>query len=165
MVVKKEPWKSDSWYVSPWNFLEAVTKDFKPPQQVKIHDITLRDGEQQPGIVFTKDDKIRIAEKLAEVGVQRIEAGMPAVSREDEAAVRETVKRDLGPEIFAFCRAMVEDVKKAADCGVSGVVIEIPSSQHIIQYGYGWSWQRKRSFSWRVLCSSYLGDNKRETSS
>ena len=70
-----EPWKTDNWFVSPWNFLEDVTEGFHPPKTVKIHDITLRDGEQQAGIIFTKDDKIRIAEKLSEIGVHRIEAG------------------------------------------------------------------------------------------
>ena len=134
MVDKKQPWKSDDWFVSPWNFLEEVTRDFAPPRQVKIHDITLRDGEQQSGIVFTKDDKVRIAEKLAEAGVQRIEAGMPAVSPQDEAAIKEIVKRKLGPEIFCFCRCVVDDVKRALDCGADGIVIEIPCSQHLIEH-------------------------------
>ena len=138
MVGKKEPWKSDNWFVSPWNYLPEVTKDFQPPKQVKIHDITLRDGEQQAGIIFTKDDKIRIAEKLAEAGVHRIEAGMPAVSAADEAALREIVKRNLGPEIFCFCRCMADDVKRAADCGVKGIIMEIPSSEHLIKYAYQW---------------------------
>ena len=138
MTAKKEPWKTDDWFVSPWNYLPEVTKGFQPPKQVKIHDITLRDGEQQAGITFTKDDKIRIAEKLAEVGVHRIEAGMPAVSATDEAAIREIVKRKLGPEIFCFSRCMTDDVKRAADCGVDGIVIEIPSSQHLIKYAYQW---------------------------
>ena len=74
------PWKTENWFVSPWNYLNEVTKDFTPPKKVIVHDVTLRDGEQQAGVVFTKDDKVRIAEKLAEVGVHRIEAGMPAVS-------------------------------------------------------------------------------------
>jgi len=138
MDTKNEPWKTEDWFVSPWNYLPEVTKDFMPPKQVKIHDITLRDGEQQAGIIFTKDDKIRIAEKLAEVGVHRIEAGMPAVSPADEAAIREIVRRKLGPEIFAFCRCMEDDVKRAADCGVDGVIVEIPSSQHIVEHAYGW---------------------------
>ena len=122
----EHPWKSDNWYVSPWNYLEEVTEGFNPPEKVRIHDITLRDGEQQAGVIFTKDDKIRIAEKLAEVGVHRIEAGMPAVSPNDEAALREIVKRNLGSEIFCFARCMVPDVELAADCGVDGIVIEIP---------------------------------------
>jgi len=135
---KQQPWKTEHWHVSPWNYIEEVTRDFQAPETVRIHDITLRDGEQQAGIIFTKDDKIRIAEKLAEVGVHRIEAGMPAVSPNDEAAIREIVKRKLGPEIFAFCRCMVADVELAADCGVDGIVIEIPASAHLIDQGYRW---------------------------
>ena len=132
------PWKTENWFVSPWNYLEEVTRGFQPPKAVKIHDVTLRDGEQQAGIIFTKDDKIRIAEKLAEVGVQRIETGMPAVSPPDEAAIREIVKRNLGPEIFCFTRCMVDDVKRAVDCGVRGIVIEIPASAHLVEHAYKW---------------------------
>ncbi len=134
----KSLWKTDNWYVSPWNYLEEVTQGFNPPKKVRIHDVTLRDGEQQAGIIFTKDDKIRIAEKLAEIGVHRIETGMPAVSPPDEAAIREIVKRNLGPEIFCFTRCMVDDVKRAADCGVKGIVIEIPASAHLVEHAYRW---------------------------
>ena len=132
------PWKTENWYVSPWNYLDEVTAGFQPPEKIKIHDITLRDGEQQSGIIFTKDDKIRIAEKLAEIGVHRIETGMAAVSPRDEEAIREIVKRKLGPDIFSFCRCMVKDVELAADCGVDGIVIEIPASAHLIEQGYKW---------------------------
>lgn len=142
MATKDRPWKTDNWFVSPWNYLPEVSQDFQPPKQVKIHDITLRDGEQQAGIIFSKDDKVRIAEKLAEAGVHRIEAGMPAVSPADEAALREIVKRNLGPEIFCFSRCMVDDVKRAADCGVKGIVMEIPSSEHLIKYAYQWPMEK-----------------------
>ncbi len=135
---KGTPWKTDDWFVSPWNFEDEVTKGFNPPKKVRIHDVTLRDGEQQAGIIYTKDDKVRIAEKLAEAGVHRIETGMPAVSPMDEAAIREIVKRNLGPEIFCFSRCIVDDVKRAADCGVSGVVIEIPVSAHMVDQAYRW---------------------------
>ena len=136
--MSEQPWKSDKWFTSPWNFAPEVTKDFRFADKIKIHDITLRDGEQQTGVVFTKDDKVRIAEALAEAGIHRIEAGMPAVSAADEAAIREIVKRDLGPEIYAFSRCMIDDVKRALDCGVSGVVTEIPASGHLIEYAYKW---------------------------
>ncbi len=135
---KSTPWKTDDWFVSPWNYVDEVTKGFNPPKKVRIHDVTLRDGEQQAGIIYTKDDKVRIAEKLAEAGVHRIETGMPAVSPMDEAAIREIVKRNLGPEIFCFSRCIVDDVKRAADCGVSGVVIEIPVSAHMVDQAYRW---------------------------
>jgi len=136
------PWRTKNWFVSPWNYFEEVRKDFQPPEAVKIHDITLRDGEQQAGIIFTKDDKIRIAEKLDEIGVHRIEAGMPAVSPNDEAAIREIVKRNLSADIFCFCRCMAQDVKLAADCGVDGIIIEIPASAHLIEKGYKWSLEK-----------------------
>lgn len=138
----EQPWKTDKWFVSPWNFLPEVAAENAFAPHVKIHDMTLRDGEQQAGIEFRKDDKIRIAEALAEAGVHRIEAGMPAVSKQDEEAIREIVKRNLGPEIFAFCRCVVDDVKRAADCGVDGIVIEIPASEHIIRYAYQWPLER-----------------------
>ena len=76
------PWKQDGWFTSPWNFDPEVTKDWKFPKDIIIHDVTLRDGEQQAGIAYDYDDKIRIAEGLAEIGVQRLEAGMPVVTKE-----------------------------------------------------------------------------------
>jgi isopropylmalate/homocitrate/citramalate synthase len=135
-------WKTENWFVSPWNYVGEETEGFQPPEKVKVHDITLRDGEQQAGIIFKKDDKIRIAEKLSEIGVHRIEAGMPAVSPMDEAAIKEIVKRHLGPEIFCFSRCMVEDVKRAVDCGVDGIVIEIPASAHLVEEAYHWSLEK-----------------------
>jgi len=137
-----EPWKSDKWFVSPWNFAPEVRAEMQFAKQIKVHDITLRDGEQQAGIIFNKDDKIRIAEALAEAGVHRIEAGMPVVSPSDQAAIKEIVKRNLGPQIFAFSRCMVDDVKRAVDCGVSGVIMEVPSSEHIIKYAYQWPMEK-----------------------
>src|SRR6201997_580982 len=138
----QEPWKTDKWFVSPWNFADPVRAQLHFPKQIKFHDVTLRDGEQQTGVIFTKDDKIRIAEGLAEAGVHRIETGMPVVSPSDEAAIKEIVKRNMGPEIFAFARCMVDDVKRAVDCGVKGVVMEVPSSTHIIQYAYKWQFEK-----------------------
>src|SRR3984893_11335479 len=136
--MSNQPWKTDKWFVSPWNFEESVREQLHFAKKIKFHDVTLRDGEQQTGVIFTKDDKIRIAEGLAEAGVHRIEAGMPVVSPSDEAAIKEIVKRNLGPQIFAFSRCMVDDVKRALDCGVSGIVMEVPSSEHIIKYAYKW---------------------------
>lgn len=142
MATGKQPWKTDNWFVSPWNYAQDVTKDFTPPERVLIHDTTLRDGEQQAGLMFTKEEKIHIAEKLAEIGVHRIEAGTPAVSPHDEAAIKEIVKRQLGPKIFCLSRCMEDDVKRAADCGVDGITVEIPSSEHLIELGYRWSFEK-----------------------
>ena len=145
--MKNASFKSDKWFVSPWNYEEVVTKNLNFAKKIKIHDVSLRDGEQQAGLIFNKDQKVALAEKLAEVGVDRIEAGMPAVSNQDKAAIEEIVKRNLGPEIFAFARCMKEDIKKAADTGVTGVVVEIPSSEHIIKLAYKWSLEKAMDLS------------------
>lgn len=138
----EEPWHTDRWFTSPWNFLPEIRDGLSLPATVQVHDVTLRDGEQQAGVVFTKDDKLRIAEALAEAGVHRIEAGLPAVSPADDAAVREMVKMGLPSEIYAFSRCLVDDVKRAADCGVGGVVMEIPSSHHLVEKAYRWPVER-----------------------
>jgi isopropylmalate/homocitrate/citramalate synthase len=140
----KKFWKTDKWFTSPWNFENEVRKNFKFVKNIKIHDITLRDGEQQAGIIFTKDEKLRIAEKLIEAGVHRIEAGMPAVSKQDEQAIREIVKmtRKTSTKVFSFARCMKEDVKRSLETGVDGIVVEIPSSEHIIKHAYKWPLQR-----------------------
>jgi isopropylmalate/homocitrate/citramalate synthase len=136
------PRKTKDWFVSEWNYADEVTKDFKFAKNVKVHDITLRDGEQQTGIIMTLDDKIRIAEGLAEAGVHRIEAGMPIVSPSDAEAIKAIVKRNLGPQIFAFSRCMKEDVQRAIDTGVNGIVMEIPSSLHMVDIAYRWPMER-----------------------
>jgi len=148
------PWRTDKWFTSPWNFLPEVRSGLRFPGKIKIHDVTLRDGEQQAGIIFTLDEKIRIAEALAEAGVHRIEAGMPAVSPQDEAAIKALVGRNFpNTDIFAFARCMKDDVKRAVDCGVKGVVIEIPSSTHMIEKAYGWKLERAIELSEQKYCS------------
>ena len=80
------PWKTDQWFTSNWNWLPEVRQDMHFPAKIRIHDVSLRDGEQQTGIAYNRADKVAIAKKLDEAGVHRIEAGMPAVSGEDTAA-------------------------------------------------------------------------------
>ena len=132
-----QPWKTDQWFTSPWNWAPEVRAGLHFPEKIRLHDVTLRDGEQQTGIILRRPEKVAIAKKLAEAGVHRIEAGMPAVSAEDEAAIKEIVQLDLGPEIFSFARCMPADVKLAKECGVKGIITEIPSSEHIIRNAYG----------------------------
>jgi len=142
-----QPWKTDRWFSSPWNYLPEVREALHFPEQIRIHDVTLRDGEQQTGIVFRRQEKVAIAKKLAEAGVHRIEAGMPAVSAEDEAAIKDIVSLGLSSEIFSFARCMPADVKQAKECGVKGIITEIPSSDHIIKNAYG------KTMEWAIRSS------------
>ena len=138
----KNKWLQEGkWWISPYNFSEEVVEGFDLPQKVQIHDATLRDGEQTPGVVFRKEDKIRIAKGLDEIGVERIEAGMPAVSSEDFEAIKEISKLGLKSKIFTFARALKSDIDSAVECGAHGVVIEIPIGYPKLKYQFGWSWE------------------------
>jgi isopropylmalate/homocitrate/citramalate synthase len=149
-------WHTDLWFTSPWNHEADVQSEIDFSPKLQIHDVTLRDGEQQAGVEFSADDKKHIAEALAAAGVQRIEAGLPAVSPEDERAVREIAAMGLPSEIYAFSRCMLDDVKRAVECGVEGVVMEIPSSRHLIELGYRWSVERAIELS--VEATTYAHD-------
>ena len=137
-----EPWKSDKWFISPWNYLPEVTKRYRFPADMKIHDVTLRDGEQQTAVVFRREEKVAIAKKLDALGVHRIEAGMPAVSPQDRAAISDIAALGLKADVFGFSRCIPAEVKVVKECGCKGVVIEIPASDHMIKYGYGWPIER-----------------------
>ncbi|HET8739795.1 MAG TPA: pyruvate carboxyltransferase [Acidimicrobiia bacterium] len=152
-----EPWKTDLWFSSPWNYLPEVTGEFSFPEKVTIHDVTLRDGEQQAGVEFTADEKVRIAEELAEAGIHRIEAGLPAVSPSDKEAIERMVAADLPTEIYAFSRCMVPDVELALDCGVKGVVMEVPASHHLIEKAYRWPVERAIEAS--IEATKYAHEN------
>jgi isopropylmalate/homocitrate/citramalate synthase len=153
----RKPWLTDKWWVSHLNFADAVRSSLKLPQKVIIHDITLRDGEQQAGLVFDKEDKIKIARLLDEIGVHRIEAGMPAVSREDKEAVKAISREGLNAKIFCFSRCLKEDVDLALKCDVEGVEMEIPSSEHIIKYAYGWPLEKAIDLS--IEATRYAADH------
>ena len=137
--MKMEPGQTENWFVSMYNFFDEVKAKDKPFGKLEFHDVTLRDGEQQAGIILRKDDKIRIARKLDEVGVSRIEAGMPIISKEDKSAVKAIANEGLSAKIYAFSRCMKRDVDLALECDVDGVMMEIPSSDHLIEHAYGWS--------------------------
>lgn len=132
-------WKGDLYFVSPYNYVDEVRKNLKLPEKVIIHDTTLRDGEQQAGIVFRKDEKIKIAIALDEVGVDRIEVAMPAVSQDDFETLKEVAKLGLRAKVMAFARCLKQDVDLALKADVSSIVMELPSSIHMIEKAYRWT--------------------------
>ena len=139
--MRENHFEDGKWWVSPYNFEPEVRASLELPEKVEIHDATLRDGEQTPGVVFSVDDKIAIATKLDELGVDRIEAGMPAVSAQDAEAITEISKLGLKSKIFTFARAMQKDIDMALDCGADGVVIEVPIGYPKLTTQFGWTWR------------------------
>ena len=84
-------------------------------ERVKIFDTTLRDGEQSPGCSMNLPEKLRLARKLEELGVDVIEAGFPIASDGDFAAVKAVASECRGVTIAALCRTAEQDVARAAE--------------------------------------------------
>ena len=88
------------------------------PGRVLIFDTTLRDGEQSPGASLNLEEKLAIAQQLARLGVDVIEAGFPFASPGDFAAVQRIAQQvggEQGPIICGLARASRGDIKACAD--------------------------------------------------
>src|SRR6266498_1762461 len=85
------------------------------PDVVRIFDTTLRDGEQAPGIALTRAEKVEIAEQLARLEVDVIEAGFPVSSDGEFEAVSEIASSVRGPVIAALARVVPGDITRAAE--------------------------------------------------
>ncbi len=115
-------------WTSKYNSSEEVMQKVRLPERIGLYDSTLRDGEQVPGLVFRKDEKIKIAQALDELGVQRIEAGMPVVSSEDKEVAKELTKLGLQAEVWGFCRCMRLDIDACIESDIGSVICEIATS-------------------------------------
>jgi 2-isopropylmalate synthase len=83
--------------------------------RVYIFDTTLRDGEQSPGCSMTVPEKLRLARKLVELGVDILEAGFPIASEGDYEAVDAVSREFSWVQVAALARANTPDVERAAD--------------------------------------------------
>jgi methanogen homocitrate synthase len=106
------------------------------PWNIEICDVTLRDGEQTPGVSFSCEEKAEIAGKLDTIGVEVIEAGFPAVSPYEKQCVKTIADMGLSSRICCLARAREPDVAAAVDCGVDMVSIFIATSDLHIRVKY-----------------------------
>lgn len=83
--------------------------------KIFIFDTTLRDGEQSPGCSMNQAEKVRLAEQLARLNVDLIEAGFPIASQGDFEAVKAIADTVKGPRILGLSRAAPSDIDRAAD--------------------------------------------------
>lgn len=114
--------------ISPWNG-DGLPLDELRARPPRVADCTLRDGEQQAGVVFSTAQKVEIARALAAAGVHDLELGTPAVSEADAEAIRQVVELGLGPMTSALGRALEKDVDLVASCGVDAVRLSMPISE------------------------------------
>ena len=106
------------------------------PWNVEICDVTLRDGEQTPGVSFSCEEKQEIASKLDEIGVEVIEAGFPIVSPYEKQCVSTIAQMGLDARVCCLARARKGDIEAALDCGVDMVSVFIATSDLHIRHKY-----------------------------
>ncbi|MHA1338189.1 MAG: hypothetical protein ACTSPW_21040, partial [Promethearchaeota archaeon] len=68
-------WFNDKWWISPLNFISEVRDTFNLPKRIYVRDSTIREGEETPGVCYTLEQKIKIAEMLEDIGVRDIDVG------------------------------------------------------------------------------------------
>ena len=95
---------------------------------VRIFDTTLRDGEQTLGVSLSPDQKLAIAKKLDELGVDAIEAGFPVISEGESQAVKMITSEGLSCEIAGLTRTIKKDIDAAVDAGLNYVHTFIATS-------------------------------------
>ena len=102
--------------------VEKCADQFDFPAMIGITDTTLRDGEQQPGVFFTPEQKVEMAKKLAEVGIMAAEIGYPAVSEEELKSCKMIHAENIkGLLTFVMARAKKSDIDAALDADAKAV--------------------------------------------
>jgi homocitrate synthase NifV len=96
--------------------------------EIRIIDTTLRDGEQAPGVCFPPDIKVEILKMLYDAGIRDFEIGTPAVSTEEQEAIRRMLALNLDANLSVWCRANLDDLKIAANLVVRHVNLSLPVS-------------------------------------
>ncbi len=106
----------------------ATAAQRRMPERLVLWDETLRDGEQTPGVHFSPEEKLRVAELLSEIGVGIVNAGIPVVSAEEARAVRRLAEAGLRAKILAAARTVPRDVEAVIDAGARYIAIFVAAS-------------------------------------
>lgn len=130
----------------------------------EIVDTTLRDGEQKAGVVFSPEERLRIASGLSRAGIRWIEAGIPAMGNEERETLRAMMELRLAAELIAWNRAERSDIQSSADCGFTYVHMSLPVSdlhiEHKLRKSREWVLERLREmldFTRSLGCTPFVG--------
>ncbi|MCI4364828.1 MAG: homoaconitate hydratase [Thermoplasmata archaeon] len=99
-----------------------------------LWDETLRDGEQTPGVHFSPEEKLQIAELLSDIGVSVLNAGIPVVSEKEARAVDLLAHAGLKAKVLAAARTVPDDVDAVIKSGASHIAIFVAASNVHLQY-------------------------------
>ncbi len=124
-------------------------------EQIIINDTTLRDGEQTAGVAFQPEEKLAIANALAEAGVPEMEVGIPVMGAEEQEVIAAIAGLDLPARLMVWGRMCEADLKAASGCGAHLVNLSIPVSdihlRHKINRSRAWVLDTVARFVARAL--------------
>ncbi len=106
-------------------------------QDIVLEDTTLRDGEQAPGVAWSKEQKREIFEALVRVGVKWIEVGIPKMGGDELRFLSEVVEYKSELMLVAWNRGVRDDVKQSLDLGFEAVHIGLPTSDVHLKQSVG----------------------------
>jgi homocitrate synthase NifV len=93
-----------------------------------LEDTTLRDGEQAPGVAFSKETKLAVFNALIDIGVKWIEPGIAAMGGEELATLKAMLERKKEVKLIGWNRGIREDIAFTLDLGFEAVHIGLPTS-------------------------------------
>lgn len=113
-------------------------------RRIWIIDSTLRDGMQSPGLVMDHSHRLQMGAMLAEAGVDELEAGVPAMGKDEQEYLTQLNRKIPETRVTGWCRADIRDLYSAARCGLSSVHFAFPlSDRHLKLYGKDTLWVRE----------------------
>ncbi len=125
-------------WLRPWGSTSIFSVD-TPARPVALYDTTLRDGEQQAGVIFSVEQKVEIFRAIERANITYIETGMIAASPEEAEVVRRIASDGHTSGLYVLSRSMESDIDVAAKAGVDGVTMEILANPVLADAIFGWS--------------------------
>lgn len=116
------------------DFHSETASERQVPEHPIFWDETLRDGEQTPGVHFSPEEKLQIAELLSDIGIPILNAGIPVVSESESRAVHLLAHAGLKAKVLAAARTVPADVDAVIESGATHIAIFVAASNVHLRY-------------------------------